>query len=63
MKPSRENKFFELYEYPQPILEVVMKTEGGWIRIEDAESAKMIRDSLNEFLKCIPKECGGGALI
>ena len=63
MEPSRENKIFELFELygPQPELEVVMKTDGGWIRIEDAESAKMIRNSLNEFLKYPPKESGGEA--
>lgn len=59
MKPNRENERFELYEWPHPLLEIRSKSTDFIISISEPEDAKMIRDSLNEFLKCIPEEFGG----
>lgn len=55
----KETERFEIYEWPQPILEIRSKSPDRIISITEPEDAKMIRDSLNEFLKCIPKEFGG----
>ena len=59
MKPSRETARFELYEWPQPMLEIRSKSTDFILSIREPEDAIVIRDSLNEFLKCIPKEFGG----
>ena len=59
MKPQRENERFAVYEWPQPICEIKSKSTDFIIHISLPEDAKMIRDSLNEFLSCIPKEFGG----
>lgn len=59
MKAQRETERFAIFEWPQPLCEIKSKSTEMWICVSQPEDAVMIRDSLNEFLKCIPREFGG----
>lgn len=61
IKPDRlkETERLKVYEYPQPWLEILDKEKDIILTINTVDEALMIRDSLNEFLNCIPKQYGG----
>lgn len=57
-KPSYTSEFIEIHEWPFGC-EVIEKSTSRGAVISSPEDARAVIVSLNDYLNCIPKECGG----
>jgi len=54
-----ESQQIKIFEWPQPICEIVDKDNDGYVAVKTPEDARAIMKSMRNFLLCIPQEFGG----
>ena len=54
-----ESDQIRIFEWPQPMCEIIDKNNDGYVSVKTPEDARAIMHSMASFLMCIPKEFGG----
>lgn len=55
-KPQYHSEHIQIFEWPQPICEIMENVEFTSIQIKTPEDARAIRDSMNKFLHIVDPE-------
>ena len=57
--PQYESNSIKIFEWPQPICEIIDKDNDGYVSVKTPEDARAIMKSMTAFLMCILEEFGG----